>query len=346
MMFRMGVRIFQNDAHMTGVPFAMREPSMTSGPTTPGPTGPHRQDGDPGLESCLLGPRQLSDLLSFARDLAPDGPPAVAPALLADRWRAAVRVYRELEHSEAGCADDAKVLPLTGLQRRHVDRLIEVPAVRQTFDTVPVCFGWLPLDRLVVSQYSISRSNVDRMLVSLPRRPGKQALTRLCLPLEPKHPDLRLVSRSEREFVFVSQSHDVRFLGAAPLAPGQAGELPMPGHVGGLIGLGVGHSPNLLNVVRFGKRFVINNGHHRAFALQALGATHAPCLIQVCENGEELDEAACSEICRNVGLYFESPRPPLLRDYLHPELTLDLPARAQQRQLVIRIEVQRRLLDA
>ncbi|BDI08051.1 hypothetical protein [Sphaerotilus microaerophilus] len=297
------------------------------------------------LESCLLGPRQLSDLLSFARDLAPDGPPAVAPALLADRWRAAARLYRELERSEAGCADAAEVLPLTGPQRRHVDRLIEVPAVRQTFDTVPVCFGWLPLDRLVVSQYSITRPNVDRMLAGLPRRPGKLALTRLCLPLEPQHPDLRLVSRSEREFVFVSPSHDVRFLGAVPLVPAQAGELPLPGHVGGLIGLGVGHSPNLLNVVRFGKRFVINNGHHRAFALQALGATHAPCLIQVCENGEELDEAACSEICRNADLYFESPRPPLLRDYLRPELTIDLPVRQQLRELVIRVEVQRRLLN-
>jgi hypothetical protein len=294
-------------------------------------------------ELCLMGPRQLSAHLRFIEESAPAGA-LPSPAELADFWRAAAAVYRRLEVSESGAADDPGIHALPRSIELHVAKLMEQPVFRHTFDTVPVAFGMVELDKLIVSQYSLTRSVVERLRARHASPPTPKQLAEICLPILPRDDDCRLAYRDEGEFVFVSGAHDMRFLGATLVDPADIKGLTVQGHCRAVVALSLGFSTNVLNVVRFGNRVVLNNGHHRAHALRAMGLTHVPCVIQVCASHEELHQAASSEICDNSDLYYESPRPPLLRDFDRPDLACALASTRLQRQVRVRFKFESRQL--
>lgn len=299
--------------------------------------------GAPTEELCLMGPRHLSAHLRLIERSAAAGGLS-GPAELADFWRAAAAVYRQLDVAESGAADDPDIKALPPSIDRHVDKLMAQPVFRNTFDTVPVAFGMVELDKMIVSQYTITRSIVERLRARHALRPTLKQLAEICLPLEPRDDECRLAYRDDGEFVYVSGAHDMRFLGATLIAPADIKGLTVQGHARAVIALSLGFSTNVLNVVRLGNRVVLNNGHHRAHALRAMGLTHVPCVIQVCGSYEELREAASSEIYDNSDLYYESPRPPLLRDFDRPDLACALPSARLQRQVRVRFKVERRQL--
>lgn len=308
-------------------------------PTHPAPTLPDTATE----EWCLLGPRQLDHLMDQVSAAGADSG-APSRSQLAERWRAAVAVYEDLAQTEAGAADDAGIRPLPPSMAGHIQRLTELEGVRRTFDTVPVAFGLVELDKLVVSQYSMTRAVVDRIVQTHPLPLSPRRLVQLCLPLEAPAASFQLASQHGREFTFVSDAHDMRFLDAQVVSPLTVNAQPVMGHPQAVVALSVGFSANLLNVVRYNGRVVINNGHHRALALRRMGFTHAPCLIQPCASHAELQQAATSEILRHVDLYFDSPRPPLMRDFDHPLLTLAIRSPRMKRVLTIKVEVQKRLM--
>ena len=118
-------------------------------------------------ERFLLGPQQLQALLDQVASLGITGPRTTRSAL-SDRWRAAAQAYERLAKSEAGAADRPGVLPLPKAMGRHLAQLIELPGVRRTFDTVPVAFGLVELDKLVISQYSMTQAVVDHIVAAHP----------------------------------------------------------------------------------------------------------------------------------------------------------------------------------
>ena len=111
------------------------------------------------------------------------------------------------------------------------------------------------------------------------------------------------------------------------------------GAIAGIVGLVVGFGSNFLNVVRVGKRVLLNNGYHRAVALRAAGITHAPCLIQTATRVDELQVSVKSRVADDPEFYFESARPPLLRDFFNPRFRKQLPIRACTRQIEVNFEV-------
>lgn len=295
-------------------------------------------------ELCLLAPGQLSSQLRYFAEMAAPGA-AVDPADLAQHWRDAREIYRQLAITEAGAADNPQIKPWPKSLAAYQEQVQALPAIRNTFNTVPVAFGLVELDRLVVSQFSMTQATVQGLQASFKRPPTPRQLAALCLPLTASPATFRLAYRDNREFVFVSSAHDMRFLDAVPLAAADMARLAVEGHPQAAVALAVGFSANVVNVVRFGNRLVLNNGHHRAHALQAMGITHMPCLIQVCGSQAELREAASADICDNTELCFESSRPPLLRDFKHPGLTRRLRTLPQQRELRVSIKVESRLLS-
>lgn len=294
-------------------------------------------------ERCLLGPQHLQDLLDLVEALG-FGRARIGREALSQRWRQAAAVYDRLAVSEAGAADGAEILPLPKAMAGHIDRLVQLPGVRHTFDTVPVAFGMVELDKLVISQYSMTQAVVDRIVGDHPLPLSPRRLAELCLPLKPPSARFRLADRSDRAFSFVADAHDMRFLDAQVLDPVDVRQEGVMGHPQAVVALSVGFSANLLNGVRYNGRVAINNGHHRALALRRMGFTHAPCLIQPCSSMDDLGQAATRELCDNVELYFHAPRPPLLRDFDNPKLTIELKAPRLQRVVTLKIEVERRLM--
>lgn len=295
------------------------------------------------LERHLLGPRHLQDLLDHVASLGTQHPSADRTTL-AERWRAALRIYEKLAQSEAGIADGPAIRALPKAMGRHIERLVALPGVQRTFDTVPVAFGMVELDKLVISQYDMTQAVVDRIINANARPLSPQRLAELCLPLKPPPANFHLASQRDDEFTFIADAHDMRFLDAR-VVPAASLQLDhVMGHPQAVVALSVGFSANLLNVVRYNDRLVLNNGHHRAHALRQMGLTHAPCLIQPCASMDDLQQAATSEICDNADLYFSAPRPPLLRDFDNPLLTLEVPSPSLRRVVTVTVDVKRRLM--
>jgi hypothetical protein len=144
------------------------------------------------------------------------------------------------------------------------------------------------------------------------------------------------------EYVFHSDSHDLRSFSAQLLPVSSIAGYRPRGHAQAAIVVGVGFSTNVLNVVRYADRLVLNNGYHRAMTLLSLGYTHAPCVIQVCSHGDDLGQCAMREINQNYNLYFTQTRPPLLLDYLNPALTSQWNVNSVRRQITIKLTYESR----
>ncbi|MES2401527.1 MAG: hypothetical protein V4573_16170 [Pseudomonadota bacterium] len=290
-------------------------------------------------ELCLMGVTRLADFLDFVRKRAVGGQD-LDKGELVDIWREASKVFVGLQESEAGVADKPEIMPLTPLLQSHVDKLVALPHFQSSFQAVPVAFGMVELDKLVVYQQHVTQSSLQKMTDSLPGQVSEEVLARLCLPLTADTSSFHVALEEDGRLIFSSGSHDARFLGAQVIKPADIKDFSVSGHAQAVIALSVGFTTNVLNVVRYGPRMVLNNGYHRAMALRQLGVTHAPCLIQVCSHWEEVGLAGSNEIYENSSVYFSAARPPLLRDYSNPLLTRSFTTRPTHKQIRVSYDVE------
>ncbi|MGB4116623.1 MAG: hypothetical protein WBK51_08775 [Polaromonas sp.] len=286
---------------------------------------------------CLTGVTRLADFITFVRERTTGG---VERELgeLAGTWRKAACSFEALQATEAGIADSVKVLPLPRMLRTHVKKLTKLAHFQQTFSSVPVAFGMVELDKLVVYQQHIMSSSVLKMTQTLTPDMNHTAMADLCLPLTQTDAGFRMVSQDDGRFIFLSDNHDARFQGAQLVKPSDIKGLKINGYSQAVVALSVGFTTNVLNVVRYGSRMVLNNGYHRAFALRQMGVTHAPCLIQVCAHWEDLSLVGSREMMDNGPVYFSAARPPLLKDFADPGLTLAFPAKALRKEIRIKYD--------
>jgi hypothetical protein len=270
-------------------------------------------------ELCLIGATRLQDFVDFVRQRARGGQRSVAGEL-ADTWRQASRVYAALQTSEAGMADSVPVLELPASVQAHVEAVSQLAHFQSTFSSVPVAFGMVELDRLVVCQQHLTLSSIETLAAQYKRKPTGKALAAICLPGNEPPMAFDVVRQHGDEFVFRSNNHDARVLGTRVLTAGAIPALDLPGHAQAVVCLAVGFSSNVMNVIRYGKRLVLSNGYHRAYALRAMGVTHVPCVIQVCEHFEDVGLAVGGEMYENGEPYFTWARPPLLKDFFDKRL--------------------------
>ncbi len=298
-----------------------------------------------GLEELwLLGQPPLSRLLEFVEDHVIGGD-SFDRAALVDAWRVANDCLQALERSEAGIANEGHHPELNPRFAALAAEVMAHPRFRHSFRTLPTRIGMVELDRLIVYQRHVTRNFVEARMQGLGAAPDPEALFRLCLPLgEPEAP-VQIQKIGARRYVFSSRSTDLRFHEPALLRPEQAGGYESFGAIAGIVGLVVGYSSNLLNVVQVGRRMLLNNGYHRACALRALGVTHAPCVIQTASRVDELQVALKHQVADDAEFYFESARPPLLRDFFDPRLYTLLPIRARSRQIEVSFEIKDHLVN-
>ncbi len=302
---------------------------------------PASRAGEAGEEIWLLGQPDLGYFLKFVRDRAVGGADW-SPRTLADEWRRANDYYYELEETEAEIADriecqelDRSLLPLA-------EEVIGSSWFQRAFDTLPITFAAVELDRLVVFQPNVTREFVDELKARLGPHPDPKSLFRFCIPLEPPEPSVKVRRLGSRHYQLSSASADFRFLEAAIFQADQIVDYTSHGRIGAVIGAVVGFGSNFLNVIRDEhKRVLLNNGYHRAIALRELGFTHAPCIVQEVSRRDELAVAAGSTVNRTPFFYFGKKRPPLLKDFFDPKIRKVLPVRRMRRVVEIEFEVRK-----
>jgi hypothetical protein len=285
-------------------------------------------------EVWLLGAPTLDAYVAFVKRRTEGGHRANEGELIR-QWQAAAARYRKLQVDEKGLAETVEMLELPEAMRPLADRVLADPHFCKVFDSLPCALGLVELDKLVVYQPDITADHVERIREQLGPERSAEALFRICLPFDRALPEVR-VGQTAGLYVFHSPSTDLRFLGAELLDPAQLRDFVADGPAVGVIALIVGFGSNYLNVVRFANRLVLNNGYHRAYALRALGITHAPCAIQAVTRSDEMGFAGSSEIEAHWQLYFESSRPPLLKDFFDPELARHFRTPRMRRQVQVK----------
>lgn len=314
----------------TGVP--PLPPESPSG-SDPWPAGARDE------EIWLLGQPPLSRLLDFVDDTVVDAD-TVDRAALIGRWRAANDYYQALEKSEAGIANQGTHRELDPQLGDLVAQVEAHPHFRRSFDTLPTRFEMVDLDSLIVCQRHVTRRFVQSAVTRIKAVADSAELFRLCLPLDNSDADVHIRKVGSRRYVFRCASADFRFHEAVLLRPEQVRGYDSLGTVAGIVGLVIGFGPNFLSAVRVGKRVLLNNGYHRAVALRAAGLTHAPCIVQTATRVDELALAARSRVAEDPEFYFESARPPLIRDFFDPRIYELLPIRKRTRQIDVAFDIE------
>lgn len=289
-------------------------------------------------EVWLLGQPPLWRFLEFVQHSTTGGAQADTVALTA-QWCAANDYYQELEVSEAGVANsgrhrelDPELLPLA-------DNLKRLPQFRRAFDTVQTGFGMVDLDCLIVRQKHVTWTFVESLMRRIGPHPDREALFHTCLPVEGFKPSVQVCRIGSHRYSFRSDSTDLRHHETTILAPSQVPGYTSYGALAAVVGVVVGFGYPFLSAVRVGNRMLLDNGYHRACALRALGLTHAPCIVQSVSRIDELDLAVGARVVEDAELYFESARPPLLKDFFDPKIRKVLPVAARTHVVDVSVDV-------
>jgi hypothetical protein len=267
-------------------------------------------------EIYILGQPPLEEYLYYIRKRVIDGDKKVA----LNDWRLANEYYRSLEKTEAGIADEIEVLDLDPELVPLAEEQITNPRYRNTFDDLPGQYAMVELDRLVVSQFHVTRQHTDMQQARLGPAPSAEAVFRFCQPPAASQAPVRARRIGSQRYIFSSESTDFRPHDPVLLRPDQVSDYESFGHVSNIVGLVVGFGSNFFSAIRYGDRLILHNGYHRAYALRALGVTHAPCIVKEAADRDELEVAAGRSVAANSGSYFDSKRPPVLKDFFDPRI--------------------------
>ena len=291
----------------------------------------------------LIGRPTLRGYIRFVRSHAVHPP---GKGVLTDEWEAAAEVVRSLEREEAGIADDPPRITLGPEYEPLLIEFLKDPLIRHGFNTVPTEVVMVELDRLVVYQKHIDLAFVPRLEAMLGPAPSDEQIFRTCLPFDHPKPPVGWSRVKHDQYVFVSPSNDLRFLGAMPMESHHITNYAPPGNLVGVVGIAVGFGSNFMNAVAAEGRIILNNGSHRAYTLRKLGITRAPCIVQHAASRAQVDVIAPTEVERDHDLFLTHPRPPMLRDYFDPRLHRVLQVRRRLRQIRVRFEVEENYVPA
>lgn len=287
----------------------------------------------------LMGRPAMADDLGFlsSQVIGPDQPDTRS---LADAWRAANDVVHTLQTREAGFADN----PLLGDVHPSVtaarDRLLGDEGFLEAMAIVPIDIRMVELDRLVVPQKHVSLGTARHMQSQFGAAPDPASLFDICMPIDHPRESVRCLRSGNESFVFVSSSHDLRFLDVFTLDPAKMESAPVRGVAATGLGLMLGYSFNCLTAMHVQNRLVLINGTHRAAALRQMGITHAPCVIQKITRPEELQLIGPRELTRNPAEFLAAPRPTVLKDFLDPRLHQRVRVSRRMRQLKVTFSVE------
>src|SRR5580658_1012496 len=218
----------------------------------------------------LLGLPPMEEFLSFLVQASAEGNADLTAG--AARWRDAAERLAGLTVAEAGRAEGHTIETLPGAHADRSKEFLSSAEVASTYITSVPSLAVVPLGALIVFQRQLNLGYG----AELAARVGDWSLDDpelfdFCLAMDRAQPTVDGMQINANTFVFSSPSTDARFLGAKLMDSRQVGGYIPPGRPTTAVVLYVGYSVNAINVLEIDGRLVLNNGHHRAYALCAAG---------------------------------------------------------------------------
>lgn len=289
-------------------------------------------------ELWLRGQPPLGRYVEYVEDLA-TGDKVAARQRAATEWREANDTYYALETEEAGIADKPSTRPLPASAAAMAAEIEADPRYRNAFGELANRIALVELDTLIVPQSHINLDHVERLKQRLGKKRGIADLMTFCLPLGREEAQVEARQIGKRKFLFWSHSSDFRFQKLSLLEPGQVQPFHDIGPIAKVLALSVGYGSNFLTVIESDNRILLHNGHHRAYALKAMGVTWAPAIIQTVTRRDELNLAASGNVTEDPAFFFKYPRPPLLKDFFDPRLSTVLHVPPTVRTIEVSVEI-------
>jgi hypothetical protein len=284
----------------------------------------------------LNGRPPIQEFIGFIRIMAANGHDIESNPLVHE-WRSANDRVRELELAESGLADNPVVGPIDPAAAPLLQATLANPSAQKTFGAVPVEWGTVELDRLVVYQKFINLRYVGELKSAVPATMGPIELARFSAGIGMPQSEVKVSQANMNVFAFTSASEDLRVLDVHLLEPSQISNYIVPGSCVKVLAAVVGFSPNFITALKIGNRLILHNGSHRAFALRDLGVTHVPCLVQHISREDELEMMGVPDLKTFADRYLKSSRPSLLKDYFDPRLRKIVPVVRKHRLVQVQV---------
>jgi hypothetical protein len=260
-----------------------------------------------------------------------------------DVWIAAQLAFRRLQEKEAGCADDAALLPLPASMQAQAQAVQQCVHTSLAHSRVPVAFNLVEFDGLMSSSCVLQQAQLQAVQARVQTAPDDAELAAICLQTAAARdatgtPET-VASWDGNGLSVLSSDRNIRLLQAqlvSALAPGLP---PAPGLAAAALQVAVGSSVPVMHVAKLDGRALLVKGHHRARVLRALGVNYLPCLVSVCTSTDDVLAVAPWLQRSQVEAQFESPRPVMVRDFDRPSLVHSHEARTRRRLLQLKLEV-------
>lgn len=251
------------------------------------------------------------------------------------QWEIANRKFASMSKDQTGLPDTIEIKEIEDAYKPKLQRIAEDVFFKRTFSRLPTEFKIVEIDKLIAWQNRVVLDYIDQLVEKYPKQPTMENLIDICLSVGKEYPPVAELQVGPNTYVYSSESTDFRFLEAIPkpleqvdLKASSSGGIPVAG-----ILLFVGYGVASMNVLSVGKRLILNNGFHRAYALRSIGVTHIPIVVQIVRNPELEFSPNYHGLPRSFLL--KNPRPPVMRDYLDPSLTIEVKAKARRRSVKI-----------
>jgi hypothetical protein len=141
--------------------------------------------------------------------------------------------------------------------------------------------------------------------------------------MKKEHAPVSELKLSGQQYIFTSENTEFRCLGASSKEVNQHdlnysnGGIPIKG-----ILVLFGYSAMRANAFLVKNKVFLSNGFHRIFSLYSKGIRHVPIILQKVKNPDLAFPNPFLGVPREYAL--NATRPPLVKDFFDPELTMDL----------------------
>lgn len=254
-------------------------------------------------------------------------------------WRLATKAFGTSIGSPADSPDTAIAEEVGHSWDPNLKALESDALFRQSFSLLPYSVQLVELDKIVAGQRYVNLDYVESLAKTVPEKPSPGFLVKFCLLRKSSAPAPAELALGQNVYSYKAQSTDFRFLGGYPkpltsedLAASTGGGEPVAAVV-----LLVGYGSPQVNLFHVGKRYILNNGFHRLFALRSKGVLRAPAVVQEVSN----PDLELPPIIAGLPTQYQvrAPRPSLLKDFLNPTFTREVRLRARDKSVQIQWNV-------
>lgn len=282
----------------------------------------------------LYGASTQPEFLNFTRTQCVNASEDDLPALL-EKWRMATRKFLENTQMTDFLPEGATVEEVPQEFRQKLEEIENDGLFKKSFSNLPYSFQLVDIERIVAAQRFVNIDYTDALVEELHKGKSVASLIDFSLKSGSFNPIPSELQLSPNVYSYKSASTDFRFLGGYPKKLTEDdykyainGGMPVSAVI-----LFVGYGSPAINLFQVGKRLILNNGFHRLYALLKAGIHKAPVVVQHITNWNL--ELPPNLIGLPTQYLVTEKRPSIMRDFMDPELTIELMMKARDKSVQI-----------